>query len=169
MTSIQKLKTLAVPMLLLNIILPIFDVFSDLRLIVLLFLGGFSCWDWKHSDDYISCKKNPIRYCTNITSNPAVCEETHYGFKCNDHVLHNNFNSCLSDPTSYCTNTTANHDVCEYVSLPLYAIMLLVPFLLNYAMSFFTWWRLNNNKKFSFIFALLNVYAFGKSLSLIFL
>ena len=39
----------------------------------------------------------------------------------------------------------------------------MVPFLLNYIMAFVTWWRLDNNKKFSFIFALLNLYApYGK-------
>ena len=86
MTIVQKLKSITVPILI-NILLPMFDVFSDARLIILLFLG--------------------------------------------------------SDPN--------------------FALMLLVPFLLNYIVSFITWWRNDTNKKISFIFALLNLYApYGK-------
>ena len=40
MTITQKLKSISVPVLF-NILLPIFDVYSDLRLIILLFVGGF--------------------------------------------------------------------------------------------------------------------------------
>ena len=117
--TIQKLKTVSLPVLL-SILLPVFDVFSDLRLIILLFLGGFQCIPG--SDDYLSCKR---------------------------------------DTSSYCAPTATT--ICEPVNHPLFAVMLLIPFLLNYIMSFITWWRLNINKTFSFIFALLNLFApYGK-------
>ena len=86
MTIVQKLKSITVPILC-NILLPVFDVFSDARIIIILFLG----------------------------------------------------------------------------SHPNFALMLLLPFLLNYIVSFLTWWRNDTNKKTSFIFALLNFYApYGK-------
>ena len=130
MTITQKLKSISVPVLF-NILLPIFDVYSDLRLIILLFVGGFSCrWISEDKiDDYSSCRK---------------------------------------DPTIYCFNPNTNHKVCEPVNHPVYATLLLIPFLLSYIMSFITWWRLDTNKKFSFIFAFLNLYApYGEVLSLI--
>ena len=77
------------------------------------------------------------------------------GYRCKDDDRH-----CIDDPISYCTSSSSN---CERVNHPWYGILLLVPFLLNYIVSFFTWMRLDNNKKYSFIFVLLNIYApYGK-------
>ena len=123
MTIAQKIKSITVPVLF-NILLPVFDVFSDLRLIILLLLGGYSC-----------------RY---------------GGYK---YGLYDDFRSCQNDPTRYCTSSSTNHTVCYTVNHPAYASMLLVPFIINYIFSFTTWWRLDTNKKISFIFALLNLYA----------
>ena len=127
MTIAQKIKSITVPVLF-NILLPVFDVFSDLRLIILLLLGGYGC-----------------RY---------------GGYK---YGLYEDFRSCQNDPTRYCTSSSTNHTVCYTVNHPAYASMLLVPFIINYIFSFTTWWRLDTNKKISFIFALLNLYApYGK-------
>ena len=134
MTITQKLKTVT-PTVLLCILLPVFDVFLDLRLVILLFLGGFTCFNWW--EVYRSCSRDPTSYCTDPTTNHGVCVETDDGFRCKD-----------------------QKDVCGYEDLhKLYATMLLIPFLLNYIISFSVWWKLDNNKKFSFIFALLNLYA----------
>ena len=52
-------------------------------------------------------------------------------------------------------------DHCEVVNHPKFATALLIPFLLNYTLSFITWYNLNENseqKKHTFIFPLLNIY-----------
>ena len=158
MTIVQKLKSITVPILI-NILLPMFDVFSDARLIILLFLGGLIC---KQSfyDDYWTCswRRGPTNYCTDPNTNHDVCEKTTSGFSCK-----NLYEDCQKDPTNYCTNPTTNHAVCGIETNPKFGLMLLVPFLLNYIVSFITWWRNDKNKKISFIFALLNLYApYGK-------
>ena len=158
MTITQKLKIVA-PTALFNILLPIFDIFSDLRLIIILFCTGRTICK---NEDYSSCDRDPTSYCTSNTANHDICEETDDGFQCNI-TWQDDFFICYNDPPNYCTNPFTNHGVCRYESHPLFAVMLLVPFSLNYFMSFITWLRLNNNKKFSFIFALFNLYApFGK-------
>ena len=125
LTIFQKIKSIILPISF-NIILPIWDVFSDARLIILLlFVGGHRCMDrgYSYRRQYDTCRENPNTYCT--TSNiPRLCEE---------------------------------------VTHPLFGLMMLVPFLLNYLLSIYTWNRLENNKRFTFIFPLLNLYApYGK-------
>ena len=165
MTISQKLKSITVPVLF-NILLPIFDVFSDARIIILLFIGGFKCRNIAYYDDavydeYRSCRRNPTSYCTSPTPFPGVCDETDDGFRCR--YGQDEYRSCLSDSASYCTSNNAFPGVCGRLNHPLFGIMLMIPFLLNYIMAFITWWRLDNNKKVSFIFALLNLYApYGK-------
>ena len=161
MTISQKLKSITVPVLF-NILLPIFDVFSDGRIIIILFIGGFRCRSRSAFDEYLSCENDPISYCTSNNAFPGVCEETGDGFRCRD-AGDDEYDRCLDDTTSYCTSPTAFPGVCERVNHPLFGLMLMIPFLLNYIMAFVTWWRLDNNKKCSFIFALLNLYApYGK-------
>ena len=198
MTIFQKLKSMIVPVLF-NILLPVFDVFSDCRIIILLVIGGFKCIDPDNEYDscrddppsyctspipypdicektgdgfrcrnaraeYMNCGHYPARYCTSLTAFPGVCEKTGDGFRCTDYY-HDEYHRCSSDPTSYCTSPTAFPGVCgERFNHPIFGLILFIPFLLNYIVSFITWWRLDNNKKFSFIFALINLYApYGKS------
>ena len=55
--------------------------------------------------------------------------------------------------------STGNH-----VSQPVYASLLLVPFLLNYVACWYTFYREARYKKYTFIFPLLNLYPqFGKT------
>ena len=134
-TISQKIKSIVVPVLF-NILLPTFDVFSDCRLIIIIFTLG----DYK-------CSRN--------WGGGFIADREYY--------------SCLDDPTRYCTDPTTNHDICDSGSYRWFAVMLMVPFVLNYIASFITWWRLERNKKFSFIFALLNLYApYGEDLSLMY-
>ena len=52
----------------------------------------------------------------------------------------------------------------DWYSHPLMATAMLTPFLLNYIVCFITFLRKEMNKKFTFIFALLNIYPqFGKN------
>ena len=162
-TTFQKIKSSIVPILF-NILLPIWDVFSDARITVILFVGGYKCKDFY--DDWDKCKDGPTIYCNSSSANQYVCEETFSGFICNDRYA--GWETCRDNPMSYCTNSnsnnTTNHELCETKNHPWFGVMLLLPFLLNYFASFITWSRLDNNKKITFIFPLLNLYApYGKS------
>ena len=70
---------------------------------------------------------------------------------------------CKEDPVSYCSNDENNQNVCLYSKHPKMATAMLTPFLLNYIVCFITFLRKEKNKKFTFIFAVLNIYPqFGK-------
>ena len=74
------------------------------------------------------------------------------------------FIKCKSDPGSYCSNDENNQTVCRFSSHPKMATALLTSFLLNYIVCSITFLRKEKNKKFTFIFALLNIYPqFGKN------
>ena len=120
-TILQKIKSSLVPIVF-NIVLPMWDVVSDARIIILLlFIGGYRCKDYAGD-------------------------------------------SCKDDPTSYCTADYWS-SFCEEVTHPLFGLMMLVPFIINYLVSIYTWIRRDNNKKFTFMFPLLNLYApYGKRL-----
>ena len=71
---------------------------------------------------------------------------------------------CSKDPVSFCLNDENNQNVCGFSSHPKMATAMLTPFLLNYIVCFITFLRKEKNKKFTFIFALLNIYPqFGKN------
>ena len=70
---------------------------------------------------------------------------------------------CWDDPVSYCSNGENNQALCRFNSHPKMATAMLTPFLLNYIVCFITFLRKEKNKKFTFIFALLDIYPqFGK-------
>ena len=63
-----------------------------------------------------------------------------------------------------CSNDENNENVCGFSSHPKMATAMLIPFLLNYIVCFITFLRKEKNKKFTFIFPLLNIYPqFGKN------
>ena len=71
---------------------------------------------------------------------------------------------CSKDPVSDCSNDQNDQTVCRFSSHPNMATAMLTPFLLNYIVCFITFLRKEKNKKFTFIFALLNLYPqFGKN------
>ena len=114
-----KLKMI-LPIVLLNIVLPTVDVFTDLLMTIKLFTGGYAC----NYHDY---------------------------YKCID----------ATDRDLYCSSN--NNTACNLQTHPKFGTALLVPFLLSYIACFFTWARLNKNKKKTLIFPLLNIYPqFGK-------
>ena len=67
------------------------------------------------------------------------------------------YNKCRSDPMSYCNEN--NKNVCRVSTHEYMAVAMLIPFLLNYIFCLTTFFRQKNNNKFTFIFALLNIYA----------
>ena len=107
MTVFQKLKSITSPILF-NILLPTFDVFSDARIILLLFtLGGIKCR--KAYDEYNKCSRDgPTSYCTSPNTFPGICEDTGDGFRCRAAE----YLSCHRNPTSYCTSPAAFPGVC---------------------------------------------------------
>ena len=87
------------------------------------------------------------------------CEYRFYG-----HPERDDYNKCRVDPVSYCSNEENNQSICRFSTHPKMATAMLIPFLLNYVACIITFLRKEKNKKFTFIFALLNIYPqFGKN------
>ena len=162
-------------LLVLNIALPTLDTFTDINLVIKLYRGAQYC---DRSDDYLrvrddyeKCQKDPVGYCSNDENNQGFCrlwQGVHY---CSWRITpaiaiaRNDYKKCQDDPVSYCSNDENNQVVCRF-SNPHYkmATAMLIPFLLNYIVCFITFLRKEKNKKFTFIFALLNHYPqFGKN------
>ena len=73
---------------------------------------------------------------------------------------------CGMVPASTCFDENINSTVfgCPFYNYPNMATAMLTPFLLNYFVCFITFIRKEKNKKYTFIFALLNIYPqFGKN------
>ena len=74
------------------------------------------------------------------------------------------YDKCTEDPVGYCSNDGNYQNVCRFSTHPKMATAMLTPFLLNYIVCFVTFLRKEKNKKFTFIFALLNLYPqFGEN------
>ena len=73
-----------------------------------------------------------------------------------------NYDKCRQDPVSYCRRRdrerSHENNLCRLSSHPKMAGVMLTPFLLNYFVCIITFFRKEKNKKFTFIFALLNFY-----------
>ena len=101
----KRLKTIIFPVIF-NIILPTVDVITDARLIILLFVGAYTCIHASkdHPEDNLSCKDDPDTNCTIITAARDFSED---------------YLQCCHDPAVYCSSKTTNHDVCGgYVTHP---------------------------------------------------
>ena len=68
------------------------------------------------------------------------------------------YKKCQNDPVNYCSNEKNNQNACRFSTHNKMATAMLAPFLLNYFVCFITFLRKEKNKKFFFIFALLNIY-----------
>ena len=80
------------------------------------------------------------------------------------HREYDDYKKCEKDPVVYCSNAENNQTACRFSSHPKMATAMLTPFLLNYFVCFITFFRKEKNKKYTFIFALLNIYPqFSKS------
>lgn len=75
-----------------------------------------------------------------------------------DIISDDDYNKCEKDPASYCLKYENNQRRCRFSSHYTMATTMLIPFLLNYFVCFITFLRKEKNKKFTFIFALLNIY-----------
>ena len=119
--KVMEVKTILV-LLVLNIVLPTLDTFTDFNLVVKLY-RGFPCF--------------------------------HVSY---DHPERVDYEKCYDDPVAYCSNDENNQALCGFSFHPKAASVILIPFMVNYAFCLIAFFRREKNKKFTFIFALLNVY-----------
>ena len=125
--DLMEVKTILV-LLVLNIVLPTLDTYTDINLVQKLY------------------REAP--YCSYRSTGP-LCSDIH--------LDHDDYEKCYKDPVGYCS-TAGNQTVCGFSSHPKMATAMLTPFLLNYIFCFITFLRKEKNKKFAFIFALLPIY-----------
>ena len=150
----------------LNIGLPTLDTVTDINLVVKLYRGAHYCGTAPvdpNYDEFWKCYEDPASYCSNEENNQAVCHlyrGDHFCLLAN----YDDYEKCDKDPASYCSNDENNHNICQFSSHYKMATAMLTPFLLNYIVCFITFLRKEKNKKFTFIFALLNIYPqFGEN------
>ena len=118
----MEVKTI-LTILVLNILLPTADVFTDINLVVKLY--------------------NSPPDCVNYPS---------YGGDENRRI----YLECLQDPLTFCSHPENGEHCFSHYKM---ATLLLVPFILNYIVCFYTFFRLTTNrKKYLFFFPLLNLY-----------
>ena len=65
---------------------------------------------------------------------------------------------CLDDPEGFCSKDGNNRNVCGFSSHPRMATAMLIPFLLNYLVCFISFLRKEKKRKYTLIFALINLY-----------
>ena len=74
------------------------------------------------------------------------------------------YEECVKDPVTFCSDDE-NRQYCFFFDYTNMATVLLIPFLLNYIVCFYTFFRqTTRRKKYLFIFPLLNLYPqYGKT------
>ena len=134
-TTTNMEMTMILTIVVLNILLPSADVVTDMNLVVRLY-------------------KAPPGY---------VCYYNHEMSYNDGLIMGGKYEKCVQDPVTFCSNEE-NRQKCIASHYKI-ATVLLMPFLLNYAVSFYTFFRLTTTrKKFLFIFPLLNLYPqYGKT------
>ena len=170
--------------LLLNIVLPTVDVITDSLMIAKLLRGAYGCvnprwWSEEH-EQWQLCLEDPELFCTNrdLGGSNATCYRTTemiFKYHCRDPYKwsrdYQDWKACTESPTNFCSkrcgepggNTSSNGcgdvKICEFEHHPKFGITLMIPFLLNYAICFITWCRLEKRKKETFLFPLINMYS----------
>ena len=164
---VEGLKIVA-PIILLSVILPTWDVFSDLRLIYKIFNEEFATCSlkWWEISEPKERRSYEYKRCPSGLFNCDLWYQCQY----HQYTKHNMRNFCMR-----------NSKACDFHKID-FGVMLLgitqiftfqihlmictiftVPFLLAYFKNFYTWWSVASNKKLTFILPLLNLYPqFGK-------
>ena len=170
MTKLEIGKTVLI-ILVLNIILPTADVFTDLRLIEKLYRGVPMCNDDTErinhdEDEYRKCDEvGADQYCIGEKVSTAVCGVwTGSGSKyyCRYYrgwsSEYPDYEQCEEvGYDTYCSDPATNKGICRG-DLQKATIAMLIPFCLNYIFCFITFFRQGTDKKKTFIFPLLNLY-----------
>ena len=127
----QKTKLIG-PLLLFNILLPTWDVYSDAKLTVKLFMGeNQSCsieeenvQEFRQQLDL--CLQNPEEYCQSDSNATYLCQETStsttscmnssYSVTSSEKGIRKIYYQCLTNNTDYCSDSKTYHGICEEVT-----------------------------------------------------
>ena len=143
MSCWQKSKLVG-PLLLLNILLPTWDVFSDVKLSVNLIIGGKqgcireeeNVQAFKQELDL--CLQNPQEYCQSDSVASYLCPENSTSLSCLEcnSLSSECFNAyigiteiyirCLSSTDVYCSDPSTYHGICEEVTRRHYKFAILI-------------------------------------------
>ena len=135
LTTFQKIKE-TVLVTILNVMLPSVDIFTDLGSAIKLYMGIRTHSDCDESSElgpygYDPWRLGPWPQPTNYTWWAIVKEK------------------CIANSTA---------EGIYYISQPVWATGLLVPFLINYVTTWIVWWSVDKRKTVSWIAPLLSVY-----------
>ena len=134
MSCWEKTKLVG-PLLLFNILLPTWDVFSDVMLSVNLIVGGHQSCSIEEENiqtfkqELDECLRNPSDYCKSNSNGRYLCQEDNVTclwcpkkeiFKDVEIIgcpntasgIREIYRQCLTDNTSYCSNHTTYHGIC---------------------------------------------------------
>ena len=146
----EKLKK-TTPILIFNILLPTIDVITDLLIIIRLFEGSYKCNQDETTTnlyEYEQCKAyGPNNYCSSL-SNICKIKDIHPFFE---------------DKCQKGNGLDVVKNMCKTTGHPMFATAMLLPFLVNYLVTFYLWTTINRNPK-TVIFPLLNIFPqYGNS------
>ena len=130
MTTFQKIKE-TVLVTILNVMLPSVDIFTDLGSVIKLYMGIRTHSDCDESSELGPFGYDPWSQQTNFT-NWTIAKE-----------------KCIANSTA---------EGIYYISQPVWATALLVPFLINYVTTWIVWWSVDKRKTVSWIAPLFSVY-----------
>ena len=160
----------------LNIALPTVDVTTDIIMIAKLFVGAWGCvnprwWSEEHIQ-WEKCKVDPETFCQNKTIGGlnSICGRSTstgiFPYHCRDPYDwssdYKDWIACRESPTSFCSKKAEQEEdaqICQFEQHPSFGISMMIPYLFNYIICFFTWWRLDKTKKRSFFFPMFNFYT----------
>ena len=133
LTKLEKVKeTLLISLL--NVALPTADMLTDLISITKLYIGTEThtrCDEWDEVEPFVDNSTTPVDPYTVWTGGKRMCIEMF----------------ARSSPEGL-----------GFTSHPIWATSLLVPFLINYLVTWFIWWSVDKKKTISWIAPLLSVY-----------
>ena len=153
MSVMDKVKKVT-PIVIFNIVLPTVDIITDLLIIIRLLEGAFQCGDEDpDSKFYQQCSEfGANKYCSTLN------------------------NVCRPEAGKYhpffsrqCQNRDVDdaENICNKKGHPIFAMGLLLPFLLNYFVALYCWATMKRNPK-TIIFPLLNVFPqYGRSYNIL--
>ena len=119
MSCWEKTKLVG-PLLLFNILLPTWDVFSDVMLSVNLIVGGHQSCSIEEENiqtfkqELDECLRNPSDYCKSNSNGRYLCQVDNLTCLWPNTAsgIREIYRECLTDNTSYCSNHNTYHGIC---------------------------------------------------------
>ena len=110
------LLQMAVPIIVLNLLLPSVDTVTDLITIIKLYLGGHGCIDenvFSIHDQLAACERNPAEYCSTNQSALCTVSEDNGTYTCISRAHRDQlWQQCIADPRGFCG---PRHSRCFYI------------------------------------------------------